>query len=163
MVSSVGRKSTIRLHQATRTTALRQQALWRNWAERNATEIHPGMNRNVADQFFLYGICLWLNSLSREQVNPYYGDYSQPRWAQKLLSIPGFHRICEWDFRRGLTQAPEECEGEAGRPCGGMERHLESLGTTAGMFIILCLLFWVCAFPLFLSLSPFFICAIKVL
>jgi len=137
VVSGMGRKFIIRLHQATRTTALGEWALWRNSAERNAREIHPIRNRNIADKFFLYEFC--------------------------GLSILGFRQIWEWDFRRCLMRTVKKSEAEAGRPCGGMDQHLESLWTTAGMFIILCLLFWVCALSLFLSLSPFVICVIKFL
>lgn len=66
--------------------------------------------------------------------------------AEKLLSIPRDAA----DLWVRLSKAA--CEEVTDRTCRGMEPHLESLWAIEGMFIILCLLFWVCTLPL-----PFFV------
>lgn len=120
-------------------------------------------NRNLPWHEYCRSIIfVWILSVPeqsfREQVSPYYSNYSQPRCVQKLLIILGLHQIWGWDFWRALMCAMKKSARKAGKPGKGMEQHLESLRTTAGMFIVLCLLFWVCALPLPLFVFLCYLC-----
>lgn len=93
---------------------------------------------------------VWILSVSiRKQVNTYQCNYKVTLWK----NLPQDSA----DLWVRLSKAAYEEVTD--RTCRGIEPHLESLWAIGGMFIILCLLFWVCTLPLPFFVSLCYLCS----
>lgn len=94
-----------------RATGSLKELSWEK-CNRNPPRREPSYRRPV--------LFVWILSVTeqpfREQVSTYYGNYSQPRWAQQLLRIPGFQQI--WERFSERSNAGYEEVRRRGRQAG---------------------------------------------